>query len=47
MNEMILVTNENGKAMTTSLKIAEVFGKRHDDVIRKVREKSNLIMVEI
>lgn len=42
MNEMILVTNENGKAMTTSLKIAEVFGKRHDDVIRKIREKTNL-----
>lgn len=39
MNEMILVTNENGKAMTTSLKIAEVFGKEHKDVLRKIKNE--------
>ncbi|WP_018123391.1 Rha family transcriptional regulator [Desulfovibrio oxyclinae] len=32
-----LVTVENGKAMTTSLKVAEVFGKRHDAVLRDIR----------
>lgn len=32
-----LVTLENGKAMTTSLKVAEVFGKRHDAVVRDIR----------
>lgn len=37
-----LVTNENGVAMTTSLKIAEVFGKEHKDVLRKIKEKSSL-----
>lgn len=43
MNEMInLVTNENGKAMTTSLKIAEVFGKDHSKVLRSIREKLEL-----
>lgn len=42
MNELNLVTNENGKAMTTSLKIAEVFGKEHKDVLKKIREKANL-----
>lgn len=43
MNEMInLVTNENGKAMTTSLKIAEVFGKDHSKVLRSIREKLSL-----
>lgn len=42
MNEMILVTNENGKAMTTSLKIAEVFGKEHSKVMRSIKEKSHL-----
>ena len=40
--ENILVTNENGKAMTTSLKIAEVFGKEHKDVLRKIKEKFSL-----
>lgn len=42
MKELMLVTNENGRAMTTSLKIAEVFGKEHKDVLKKIREKSNL-----
>ncbi|MDD4732863.1 MAG: Rha family transcriptional regulator, partial [Desulfovibrio sp.] len=31
-----LVTLENGKAMTTSLKVAEVFGKRHYVVLRAI-----------
>lgn len=37
-----LVTIENGKAMTTSLKVAEVFGKRHAhvmDAIKKLEER--------
>lgn len=42
MNELNLVTNENGKAMTTSLKIAEVFGKDHGKVLRSIREKVSL-----
>lgn len=37
MNELNLVTNENGVAMTTSLKIAEVFGKEHKTVIRSIK----------
>lgn len=36
MDNVIIV--ENGEPMTTSLKIAEMFGKRHSDVIRDVRE---------
>ena len=31
MNDLVLVTNENGVAMTSSLKIAEVFEKEHKD----------------
>ncbi|WP_319584894.1 Rha family transcriptional regulator [uncultured Pseudodesulfovibrio sp.] len=31
-----LVTIENGKATTTSLKVAEVFGKQHHNVIRDI-----------
>jgi len=31
-----LVTIENDKPMTTSLKVAEVFGKRHDSVLRDI-----------
>lgn len=42
MNELNLVTNENGKAMTTSLKIAEVFEKRPSEVNRKIEEKISL-----
>lgn len=36
MDNVIIV--ENGEPMTTSLKIAEMFGKRHSDVIRDIRE---------
>ena len=32
------VTVSNGKATTSSLKIAEVFGKRHDNVIRDIEK---------
>lgn len=31
------VTVSNGKVTTTSLKIAEIFGKRHDNVIRDIK----------
>ncbi|MCB6839908.1 Rha family transcriptional regulator [Weissella viridescens] len=37
MNDLITV--ENGEPMTTSLKIAEVFGKRHTDVLETIRNK--------
>lgn len=37
MNDLITV--ENGEPMTTSLKIAEVFGKRHKDVLKTIRKK--------
>jgi Rha family phage regulatory protein len=33
-----LVTLENNKAMTTSLKVAEVFGKNHQHVMRDIRK---------
>ena len=42
MNDLVLVTNENGVAMTSSLKIAEVFGKEHKDVLKAIRNKSEL-----
>ena len=42
MNDLVLVTNENGVAMTSSLKIAEVFGKDHGKVLRSIREKQSL-----
>ena len=42
MNDLVLVTNENGVAMTSSLKIAEVFGKRPSEVNRKIKEKISL-----
>jgi Rha family phage regulatory protein len=32
-----LVTLKNNKAITTSLKIAEKFGKRHDNVLRSIK----------
>ena len=35
MNE--LVTIQNDQAITTSLKVAEVFEKRHDHVVRDIR----------
>lgn len=34
-----LIILENGEPMTTSLKIAEVFGKRHTDVLETIRKK--------
>ena len=42
MYDLVLVTNENGVAMTSSLKIAEVFGKEHKVVLRNIREKLHL-----
>ena len=37
---MITVTNKQGVAITTtSRKIAEVFDKRHDNVVRDIRRK--------
>lgn len=35
MNELVFI--ENGQAVTDSLKVAEVFGKRHDLVMRDIR----------
>lgn len=29
---------KDGKAVTTSLKIAEVFGKQHKDILKAIRE---------
>lgn len=38
MNELVnAVELKDGKAVTTSLKIAEVFGKRHDHVLKSIR----------
>lgn len=31
------VTTRNGEPVTTSLKIAEVFGKKHNDVVRRIQ----------
>lgn len=36
---MNLVTVQNGTPATTSIIVAEVFGKRHDGVIRAVRDQ--------
>lgn len=35
MSELVFI--ENGEAVTDSLKVAEVFGKRHDSVMRDIR----------
>lgn len=35
---MDLVQIENGKPMTTSLLVAEKFGKRHDKVLRAIKD---------
>jgi Rha family phage regulatory protein len=32
-----IISLNHGQPMTTSLKVAEVFGKRHDDVLKKIR----------
>lgn len=33
-----MVMSINGKILTTSLKVASYFGKRHDNVLRKIRQ---------
>ena len=39
MNELVnAVELKDGKAVTTSLKIAEVFGKPHKNVLKAIRE---------
>lgn len=38
MNNQNLVLLKNGKAITTSLLIAEYFGKEHSKVLRDIRE---------
>ena len=35
MNELVIMHDQ--QAVTTSLKVAEVFGKRHDHVVRAIR----------
>ena len=42
MKDLVLVTNENGVAMTSSLMIADVFGKEHKDVLKAIRNKAEL-----
>jgi anti-repressor protein len=39
--EKTLVENKDGQAVTTSLKVAKEFGKRHSDVLRKIEEIIN------
>lgn len=34
----IVLTHDNGEVFTTSLLIAEKFGKRHDTVLRKIQK---------
>ena len=42
MTELVILQNE--QAITTSLKVAEVFGKRHDNVIQAIEKaQSNLL----
>lgn len=36
-----MVTLNGNQVMTTSLKVAEYFGKRHDNIIRKIRSTIN------
>lgn len=37
MNELVF-KGQNNKVVTTSLKIAEVFGKEHQHILRDIRE---------
>jgi Rha family phage regulatory protein len=37
MNELVFI--ENGKVVTDSLTVAEVFGKRHDNVLSDIRKQ--------
>lgn len=32
-----IISLHQGQPVTTSLKVAELFGKRHDDVLKKIR----------
>lgn len=41
MNELVILKNE--QAPTTSLKVAEVFEKRHDHILEKNRELESRI----
>lgn len=43
INEEFGLVEENGKVTTTSLKVAEVYGKQHKNVIAKIREFIELI----
>lgn len=38
MNQLVFI--ENGQAVTDSLTVAEVFGKRHDNVLNDIRKQS-------
>ncbi|MFR1831846.1 MAG: hypothetical protein ACLSX5_01675 [Lachnospiraceae bacterium] len=38
----MLGVDYNGTVMTTSVKIANVFGKQHKDVLDKIKEKQSL-----
>ena len=40
MESLVITSPQSGKDVTTSLKIAEVFGKRHDNVVRDIKELS-------
>jgi anti-repressor protein len=42
MNELVFI--ENGKAVTDSLTVAEVFNKRHSDVIRDIEVQLNKLV---
>jgi phage regulator Rha-like protein len=37
-NKEIVFRNENGQPVTSSLLVAQKFGKRHDHVLRDIRE---------
>ncbi len=44
MEELVIMQNK--QAVTTSLKVAEVFGKRHRDVIRKIEGLRKIALAE-
>lgn len=41
MNEMVVVEERNGVPMVSSRQVAEVFGKRHADVLREINRLKN------
>ncbi|MFS0904155.1 Rha family transcriptional regulator [Priestia aryabhattai] len=43
MNELVII--KDGKAVTDSLTVAEVFGKQHDNVMRDVRNQINKLVL--